>query len=84
VNAERSCPCKQPACQAINNGSEVTFKPPVPRHFRDVKGIVCRQRQICESGEEKKTENKMPIESDCRLKGTQRVKTLGKIITTKN
>ncbi|KAG8274081.1 hypothetical protein J6590_008211 [Homalodisca vitripennis] len=27
VTAERSCPCKQPACPAIGGGSEVTFKP---------------------------------------------------------
>ncbi|KAG8245567.1 hypothetical protein J6590_103488, partial [Homalodisca vitripennis] len=27
VTAERSCPCKQPACSAIGSGSEVTFKP---------------------------------------------------------
>ncbi|KAG8323316.1 hypothetical protein J6590_006323 [Homalodisca vitripennis] len=27
VAAERSCPCKQPACPAISGGSEVTFKP---------------------------------------------------------
>ncbi|KAG8255605.1 hypothetical protein J6590_088651 [Homalodisca vitripennis] len=26
VTAERSCPCKQPACPAIG-GSDVTFKP---------------------------------------------------------
>ncbi|KAG8262623.1 hypothetical protein J6590_050119 [Homalodisca vitripennis] len=26
VTAERSCPCKQPACPAIGGGSEVTFK----------------------------------------------------------
>ncbi|KAG8316513.1 hypothetical protein J6590_049639 [Homalodisca vitripennis] len=31
VAAERSCPCKQPACPAIGDGSEVTFKPLVPR-----------------------------------------------------
>ncbi|KAG8319657.1 hypothetical protein J6590_086872 [Homalodisca vitripennis] len=31
VTAERSCPCKQPACQTIGGGSEVTFKPLVPR-----------------------------------------------------
>ncbi|KAG8284034.1 hypothetical protein J6590_003726, partial [Homalodisca vitripennis] len=31
VTAERSCPCKQPACPAIGGGSEVTFKPLVPR-----------------------------------------------------
>ncbi|KAG8293436.1 hypothetical protein J6590_016395 [Homalodisca vitripennis] len=31
VNAERSCPCKRPACPAIGGGSEVTFKPLVPR-----------------------------------------------------
>ncbi|KAG8271518.1 hypothetical protein J6590_060438, partial [Homalodisca vitripennis] len=27
VTAERSCPCKRPACPAIGGGSEVTFKP---------------------------------------------------------
>ncbi|KAG8324540.1 hypothetical protein J6590_089905 [Homalodisca vitripennis] len=27
VTAERSCPCKQPACPAIGGGSEVTLKP---------------------------------------------------------
>ncbi|KAG8320800.1 hypothetical protein J6590_060759 [Homalodisca vitripennis] len=27
LTAERSCPCKQPACPAIGGGSEVTFKP---------------------------------------------------------
>ncbi|KAG8283504.1 hypothetical protein J6590_014023 [Homalodisca vitripennis] len=26
VTAERSCPCKQPACSAAGGGSEVTFK----------------------------------------------------------
>ncbi|KAG8306662.1 hypothetical protein J6590_042446 [Homalodisca vitripennis] len=31
ATAERSCPCKQPACPAIGGGSEVTFKPLVPR-----------------------------------------------------
>ncbi|KAG8323289.1 hypothetical protein J6590_006294 [Homalodisca vitripennis] len=31
VTAERSCPCKQPVCPAIGGGSEVTFKPLVPR-----------------------------------------------------
>ncbi|KAG8262056.1 hypothetical protein J6590_061108 [Homalodisca vitripennis] len=31
MTAERSCPCKQPACPAIGGGSEVTFKPLVPR-----------------------------------------------------
>ncbi|KAG8261293.1 hypothetical protein J6590_076826 [Homalodisca vitripennis] len=31
VTAERSCPCKQLACPAIGGGSEVTFKPLVPR-----------------------------------------------------
>ncbi|KAG8318283.1 hypothetical protein J6590_006597 [Homalodisca vitripennis] len=31
VTAERSCPCKRPACPAISGGSEVTFKPLVPR-----------------------------------------------------
>ncbi|KAG8331747.1 hypothetical protein J6590_035705 [Homalodisca vitripennis] len=31
VTAERSYPCKQPACPAIGGGSEVTFKPLVPR-----------------------------------------------------
>ncbi|KAG8322454.1 hypothetical protein J6590_022903 [Homalodisca vitripennis] len=30
VTAERSCPCKRPACPAIGGGSEVTFKPLVP------------------------------------------------------
>ncbi|KAG8256518.1 Multiple C2 and transmembrane domain-containing protein 2 [Homalodisca vitripennis] len=27
VTAERSCPCKQPACPAVGGGSEVTFGP---------------------------------------------------------
>ncbi|KAG8300878.1 hypothetical protein J6590_065609 [Homalodisca vitripennis] len=31
VTAERSCPCKQPACPAVGGCSEVTFKPLVPR-----------------------------------------------------
>ncbi|KAG8276906.1 positive regulation of renal water transport [Homalodisca vitripennis] len=31
VTAERSCPCKQPACPVIGGGSEVTFKPFVAR-----------------------------------------------------
>ncbi|KAG8331427.1 hypothetical protein J6590_042195 [Homalodisca vitripennis] len=31
VTAERSCPCKQFACPDIGGGSEVTFKPLVPR-----------------------------------------------------
>ncbi|KAG8294453.1 hypothetical protein J6590_102613 [Homalodisca vitripennis] len=31
VIAERSYPCKQPACPAIGAGLEVTFKPLVPR-----------------------------------------------------
>ncbi|KAG8330864.1 hypothetical protein J6590_053318 [Homalodisca vitripennis] len=31
VTTERSCPCKRPACPAIGGGSEVTFKPLVPR-----------------------------------------------------
>ncbi|KAG8322208.1 hypothetical protein J6590_028279 [Homalodisca vitripennis] len=31
LTAERSCPCKQPACPAIGDGSEVTFKLLVPR-----------------------------------------------------
>ncbi|KAG8275942.1 hypothetical protein J6590_075144 [Homalodisca vitripennis] len=31
VTAERSCPCKQPACPAVGGGSGVTFKPFVPR-----------------------------------------------------
>ncbi|KAG8272703.1 hypothetical protein J6590_036576 [Homalodisca vitripennis] len=31
VIVERSCPCKQSACPAIGGGSEVTFKPLVPR-----------------------------------------------------
>ncbi|KAG8264717.1 hypothetical protein J6590_004734 [Homalodisca vitripennis] len=31
VTAERSCPCKRPACPAIGGGSEVTYKPLVPR-----------------------------------------------------
>ncbi|KAG8329512.1 hypothetical protein J6590_084349, partial [Homalodisca vitripennis] len=31
VTVERSCPCKQPACPAVGGGSEVTFKPLVPR-----------------------------------------------------
>ncbi|KAG8271229.1 hypothetical protein J6590_068119 [Homalodisca vitripennis] len=31
VTAERSYPCKRPACPAIGCGSEVTFKPLVPR-----------------------------------------------------
>ncbi|KAG8315319.1 hypothetical protein J6590_073373 [Homalodisca vitripennis] len=31
VAAERSCPCNQPTCPAIGGGSEVTFKPLVPR-----------------------------------------------------
>ncbi|KAG8289555.1 hypothetical protein J6590_102167, partial [Homalodisca vitripennis] len=31
VTAEQPCPCKQPACPAIDGGSEVTFKPLVPR-----------------------------------------------------
>ncbi|KAG8251091.1 hypothetical protein J6590_087737 [Homalodisca vitripennis] len=29
--SSRSCPCKRPACPAISGGSEVTFKPLVPR-----------------------------------------------------
>ncbi|KAG8319862.1 hypothetical protein J6590_082672 [Homalodisca vitripennis] len=29
--AERSCPCKQPACPAVGGGPDVTFKPLVPR-----------------------------------------------------
>ncbi|KAG8266145.1 hypothetical protein J6590_078193 [Homalodisca vitripennis] len=33
VTAERSIPCKQPACPTIDCGSEVTFKPLVPRWF---------------------------------------------------
>ncbi|KAG8271612.1 hypothetical protein J6590_059087 [Homalodisca vitripennis] len=31
VTAERSCPCKQPACPAVGGGSEVTIKLLVPR-----------------------------------------------------
>ncbi|KAG8292057.1 hypothetical protein J6590_047959 [Homalodisca vitripennis] len=31
VTAERSCPCKRPACPVIGGGPEVTFKPLVPR-----------------------------------------------------
>ncbi|KAG8253690.1 hypothetical protein J6590_093190 [Homalodisca vitripennis] len=31
VTAGRFCPCKQPACSAIGGGSEVTYKPLVPR-----------------------------------------------------
>ncbi|KAG8279936.1 hypothetical protein J6590_093764 [Homalodisca vitripennis] len=31
VTAERSCPYKRSACPAIGGGSEVTFKPLVPR-----------------------------------------------------
>ncbi|KAG8253667.1 hypothetical protein J6590_029241 [Homalodisca vitripennis] len=31
MTAERSCPCKQPACPAIGGGSEVTFEPLIPR-----------------------------------------------------
>ncbi|KAG8303132.1 hypothetical protein J6590_018596 [Homalodisca vitripennis] len=31
LTAERSCPCKQSACPAINGGSEVTLKPLVSR-----------------------------------------------------
>ncbi|KAG8278176.1 hypothetical protein J6590_027435 [Homalodisca vitripennis] len=31
VTAKRSCPCKQPVCPAIGGGSEVNFKPVVPR-----------------------------------------------------
>ncbi|KAG8265749.1 hypothetical protein J6590_087971 [Homalodisca vitripennis] len=31
VTAERSCPCKRPACPGIGGGSEVSFKPLVPR-----------------------------------------------------
>ncbi|KAG8303685.1 hypothetical protein J6590_002693 [Homalodisca vitripennis] len=31
VTAKRTYPCKQPACPAIGGGSEVTFKPLVPR-----------------------------------------------------
>ncbi|KAG8305784.1 hypothetical protein J6590_062091 [Homalodisca vitripennis] len=31
VTSERSCPCKRPVCPAIGGGSEVTFKPLVPR-----------------------------------------------------
>ncbi|KAG8328675.1 hypothetical protein J6590_104555 [Homalodisca vitripennis] len=31
VTADRSCPCKRPACPAIGGGSEVTFKPLVSR-----------------------------------------------------
>ncbi|KAG8241262.1 hypothetical protein J6590_090418 [Homalodisca vitripennis] len=31
VTAERSCPCKQPACPAVSVGSEVNFKPLVPK-----------------------------------------------------
>ncbi|KAG8304894.1 hypothetical protein J6590_083338 [Homalodisca vitripennis] len=31
MTAERSCPCKQPSCPAIGGGSEVTFKPLVPK-----------------------------------------------------
>ncbi|KAG8295413.1 hypothetical protein J6590_081107 [Homalodisca vitripennis] len=27
VNAERYCPCKQPACSVVGGGSEVSFKP---------------------------------------------------------
>ncbi|KAG8310707.1 hypothetical protein J6590_058860 [Homalodisca vitripennis] len=31
VTAERSCPCKRPACPAIGGGSGSAFKPLVPR-----------------------------------------------------
>ncbi|KAG8316066.1 hypothetical protein J6590_059451 [Homalodisca vitripennis] len=41
VTAKRSCPCKQPACPAIGDGSEVTFKPLIPSGSaaRDPHGI---------------------------------------------
>ncbi|KAG8325547.1 hypothetical protein J6590_065431 [Homalodisca vitripennis] len=31
VTAERSYPCKQPACSAVGGDSEVTFKPLIPK-----------------------------------------------------
>ncbi|KAG8287008.1 hypothetical protein J6590_046982 [Homalodisca vitripennis] len=31
VTAERSCPCKQSVCPAVGDGSEIIFKPLVPR-----------------------------------------------------
>ncbi|KAG8245069.1 hypothetical protein J6590_009146 [Homalodisca vitripennis] len=40
VTVERSCPCKRPACPAIGGGSEVTFKPLVPRLSDDGSGRV--------------------------------------------
>ncbi|KAG8258309.1 hypothetical protein J6590_032238 [Homalodisca vitripennis] len=35
MTAERSCPCKQPGYPAIGGGSEVTFKPLIPRFVRE-------------------------------------------------
>ncbi|KAG8320483.1 hypothetical protein J6590_067896 [Homalodisca vitripennis] len=39
VTAERSCPCKRPACPAIGGGSEVTFKPLTTRTAHCATGI---------------------------------------------
>ncbi|KAG8304887.1 C2 domain-containing protein 2 [Homalodisca vitripennis] len=43
VTAERSCPCKQPACPIIGGGSEVTFK---PFDYRISTDSIVESRQI--------------------------------------
>ncbi|KAG8317078.1 hypothetical protein J6590_034450 [Homalodisca vitripennis] len=41
LNAERSCPCKQPICPVVGSGSEVTFKPLIPRLIVRESGRKC-------------------------------------------
>ncbi|KAG8302814.1 hypothetical protein J6590_025092 [Homalodisca vitripennis] len=49
VTAERSFPCKQPACPAIGGGSEVTFKSLTPRlsTIRSLSEIALYSRPKC-------------------------------------
>ncbi|KAG8292408.1 hypothetical protein J6590_041520, partial [Homalodisca vitripennis] len=52
VTAERSCPCKQPACPAIGCGSKVTFKPLKERQMEEGK----REREMEERKRERERE----------------------------
>ncbi|KAG8268217.1 hypothetical protein J6590_033571 [Homalodisca vitripennis] len=45
-SSNRSCPCKRPACPAIGDGSEVTFKPLVPSLSDKLKEYQVRKMTI--------------------------------------
>ncbi|KAG8281503.1 hypothetical protein J6590_056880 [Homalodisca vitripennis] len=50
VTAERSCPCKQPACPAVGGGLKVTFKPLVPNEGLPTRGLRLKSRRVHKVG----------------------------------